>query len=225
MKKLLIGTANPNKAREIAQILDGIPLELHTLAEFENVPEVIEDGATFEANALKKARAYAEAFQMTALADDSGLVVDYLNGAPGVHSARFAGPGASDTMLIEKLLRLMQDAPAEKRTAHFHCTLALVTPEGGQKIIEGTVEGTIALASSGKRGFGYDPVFYYPPLGKTFAELTAEEKNNVSHRARALAKLKKTLYEGAVILSGAKNDNKNSSPFHSPFTQTGHCIS
>ena len=187
---LLIATANPNKAREVGQILVGLPYTIHTLAEFTNVPEVIEDGATFEENALIKARAYCKFANMLALADDSGLMVDALDGAPGIHSARYAGEGATGKELCQKLLSELKKVPTEKRTAHFHCTLALVSPEGWEQTVEGKAKGVITTEMFGTDGFGYDPVFYYPPLKKTFAELSAEEKNRISHRALALAKLR-----------------------------------
>ena len=186
---LLIATANPNKAREVSQILVGLPYTIHTLAEFADVPEVIEDGATFAENALIKARAYCKFTNMLSLADDSGLMVDALDGAPGIHSARYAGEGATGEDLCNKLLSELKKVPTEKRTAHFHCTLALVSPEGWEKTVEGRVEGVITTEIFGTEGFGYDPVFYYPLLKKTFAEASAEEKNQISHRRRALDKL------------------------------------
>lgn len=190
---LLIATANPNKAREVGQILLGLPYTIHTLAEFRDVPEVIEDGVTFAENALIKARAYCKFTNMLALADDSGLMVDALDGAPGIHSARYAGEGATGEDLCAKLLAELKNVPTAKRTAHFHCTLALVSPEGWEQTVDGRVDGVITTEMFGNEGFGYDPVFYYPPLKKTFAAASAAEKNKISHRALALDKLKTIL--------------------------------
>jgi XTP/dITP diphosphohydrolase len=186
MIDLLIATLNKNKAREIGEILALPFLTVHNLTEYSGVQEVEETGQNFLENALLKARAYAQTYGLLTLADDSGLAVDALNGAPGIYSARYAGPGAKDHLLYEKLLKEMLGVAPEKRTARFHCAMALVSPEGWERTVEGTVEGTIATSPAGENGFGYDPVFFYPPFQRTFAQISAAEKNEISHRAKAL---------------------------------------
>lgn len=169
-----------------------------TLADFPNVPEVKEDGATFTENASKKAIGYAKATGLWIIADDSGLVIDALDGAPGIESARFSGVKSPDRTLIDhkniaKVLKLLKGVPPEKRTARFVCSLCMTSPD--QILIEtqGTLEGLIAEKEIGQNGFGYDPVFFVPNLKKTVAQLTREEKNAISHRGNAIRKLKPLL--------------------------------
>ncbi|MDK2889350.1 MAG: XTP/dITP diphosphohydrolase [Thermoanaerobacter sp.] len=191
--KLVLATRNPGKVRELSQLLSPLGYEVLSLEHFPGVPEVVENGATFRDNAVKKATAVARHTGQLALADDSGLEVDYLGGAPGVHSARFAGEGHDDRANNEKLLRLLAGVPPEKRTARFRCVVAVATPEGKVFTTEGTCEGVIAEEPRGEGGFGYDPLFYVPSCGKTFAELDPEVKNRISHRGRALALMREIL--------------------------------
>ena len=193
MREILIATTNQHKAKEIQQILDGLNYNVRTLSEFQNPPTVIEDGLTFIENATKKATIYANTYKTLTLADDSGLAVDALNGRPGIHSARYAGDNAPDHKLYEKLLDELQDIPSEQCTARFHCAIVLILPNGDRHTIEETVNGIIIKEPRGQNGFGYDPVFYYPSLQKTFAQLSTDEKNQISHRAKALIKVKEYL--------------------------------
>jgi XTP/dITP diphosphohydrolase len=196
--RLLVATTNPGKFAEIKGYLRDLPLEILSLEVFENPPQVVEDGRTLEENAIKKARAMAEYSGHLTLADDSGLEVDALGGAPGVYSARYSGEEGDDEKNNEKLLRELKDIPAERRTARFVCVLALVAPKS-QGLKEWTVrescEGRIAFAPKGKNGFGYDPLFFYPPFGKTFGEVDRECKATVSHRGKALKRLAERLAE------------------------------
>ncbi|NHM26352.1 XTP/dITP diphosphatase [Desulfofundulus sp. TPOSR] len=191
--KLVLATRNQGKVRELNQLLSPLGYEVVSLDQYPGVPEIIEDGATFKDNAVKKATAVARYTGQLALADDSGLEVDYLGGAPGVHSARFAGEGHDDRANNEKLLRLLAGVPPEKRTARFRCVVAVATPEGRVFTAEGTCEGVIADKPRGEGGFGYDPLFYVPSCGKTFAELDPAVKNRISHRGRALALMREIL--------------------------------
>jgi len=191
--ELLIATTNQGKVAEIRHALEGLGLKLLSLADFPNPPSVAEDAETFEGNARKKARHYAQWSGKATLADDSGLVVDALGGRPGVHSSRYAGEKATDEDNRQKLLHELKDVPEEKRGAAFVCCLALATPEGREIVVEGRCEGRITLAPKGENGFGYDPLFFYPPLGRTTAELSLEEKHTISHRGRALERLKQAL--------------------------------
>lgn len=187
--QLLVATTNAGKVRELAASVEG--LTLRSLRDFPELPEVEEDLDTFEGNARKKALAYARATGLPALADDSGLCVDALGGRPGVYSARYA-PG-DDAARVQKLLAELQDVPEEARGASFVCALCLAFPDGRTTLELGRCEGRIARAPRGSGGFGFDPVFFVPELGKTFAEFTHEEKHARSHRGRALAKLRSTL--------------------------------
>ncbi len=203
IQTILVATTNPGKVRELRAML-GDEVEWKSLADFPGVGEVVEDGATFAENARKKALGYARATGLWTLADDSGLVVDALGGAPGVNSARFSGdkPKGVDRKVIdrrnwEKLLRLLKDVPQEKRTARFVCCLCLASPEEVLIETQGSVEGVITTEPAGAGGFGYDPVFFVPELGKTVAQLGDEEKNAVSHRGNAMKKLK-PLLEGLL---------------------------
>ena len=196
-RKILVATTNPGKADELEAMLD-LDVDWLTLADFPDIPEVKEDGATFIENARKKALGYAKATDLWIIADDSGLVIDALNGAPGIESARFSGEKDADRTLIDhkniaKVLKLLKGVPTEKRTARFVCSLCLASPD--QILIEtqGKLEGLIAEKEIGNNGFGYDPVFFVPNLNKTVAQLTRDEKNAISHRGSAIHKLKPLL--------------------------------
>jgi len=198
-RKILVATTNPGKADELEAMLD-LDVDWLTLADFPDIPEVKEDGATFIENARKKATGYAKATDLWIIADDSGLVIDALNGAPGIESARFSGEKDADRTMIDhkniaKVLKLLKGVPTEKRTARFVCSLCLASPD--QILIEtqGKLEGLIAEKEIGNNGFGYDPVFFVPNLNKTVAQLTRDEKNAISHRGSAIRKLKPLLGE------------------------------
>jgi XTP/dITP diphosphohydrolase len=186
--ELVLATRNQHKVYEIGSLLKDLGIQVRSLAEFGDAPEVIEDGATYEENALKKARSAAAFTGKPALADDTGLEVEALNGQPGIHAARFAGDGCSFQDNIRKLLNVLQGVPRERRLARFICVLALVTPDGREELMRGELEGGITEEPAGVGGFGYDPVFFCSEAGKTLAELTPEEKNRISHRRRAVDK-------------------------------------
>lgn len=195
MRRLLVATHNTGKAREYRELLAGLPLEV-TYLDAEGITlEVDETGSTFAENAILKATAYARLSSLWTWADDSGLEVDALGGAPGVHSSRYAGSGASDADRYRKLLHALAGVPWDRRTARFRCVVALATPEGDVRTVEGSCEGVIAFGPLGSGGFGYDPVFYLPDLGVTMAQLTSEEKNKVSHRGRAARAAERLLRE------------------------------
>ena len=181
---LVIATLNKGKTREIGKLLAGPGVVIKSLDDFGPIPETEEDGATFDENAYKKASFAARVLGFAALADDSGLVVEALGGAPGVHSARYAGPNATDAERCKKLLSDM--AGKTDRNAAFECVISIAVPTGAALTYEGRCEGEITEKPMGDNGFGYDPIFYYPPLDKTFAQLSADEKNSVSHRGKAL---------------------------------------
>lgn len=191
--KLVVATRNAGKWREIQAILEAPGLEILSLRDFPNAPEVVEDGATYLENARKKARAVAEHCGDWALADDSGLEVDALGGRPGVHSARYAGEGAGDAENLQKLLHETAAVEPSRRGACFRCVLVLRHPDGREFSTEGELRGSLAGAPRGAGGFGYDPVFLPSGFAQTLAELSAEEKNRISHRRRALEKLKALL--------------------------------
>lgn len=185
---LVIATRNPGKTDEIRDLLKGSPVRIANLEEFGPIPEVEEDGQTFEENAYKKASFTARVLGLPALADDSGLVVEALGGAPGVYSARFAGDRATDAERCARLLAEM--AGKTDRRAAFECVISVAMPTGQALTYEARCEGLIGARPIGRNGFGYDPIFYYPPLNKTFAELTRAEKSRISHRGKALSELK-----------------------------------
>ncbi len=185
--KILLATKNQSKIKEIRDILERPGLEVFPLDYLEGEPpEVIEDGKTFLANARKKALAIAEWSGMPALADDSGLIVDALGGEPGIRSSRYAGTDGDSAANNTLLLKRMEDVPDEKRTARFLCVICLAMPGGRTWETDGTVEGRITREKQGAGGFGYDPVFFYEPAGMTFGRMGPDEKNAVSHRARAI---------------------------------------
>jgi XTP/dITP diphosphohydrolase len=195
----LLATANPGKLRELRELLAGLDLELRGLADYPGAPIAAEDADTYLANARAKAAALAAHSGLPALADDSGLEVDALGGRPGVRSARFADdagkPGSGDTDADNRslLLERLRDVPEPARGARFRCVIAVVRPEGRELSAEGVCEGVIATAPRGSGGFGYDPLFFYPALARTFAELSQAEKQRVSHRANAIAALRDNL--------------------------------
>ena len=191
--KLLLATNNKAKMREYKSLLQGLPYEVVTLAEQGITTVVDEAGESLEENARLKATALAAESQLLSLADDSGLEVDALGGEPGPLSARYAGEGASDIERINYLLARLKDVPEEKRTARFRCVIAIATPDEEVNICSGECRGFITLAPRGEQGFGYDPVFYLPELGKTMAELPLELKNQVSHRGQAARKARELL--------------------------------
>ena len=188
--RLLLATNNTGKVKEYRSLLEGIPFELVTPKELGINMVVEETGDTYRENARLKACALAAQSGLLTLADDSGLEVDALNGAPGVISARYAGENASDAERVEYLLNKLKGIPQEKRTARFYCVIAVAQPDGKVDFCEGECKGLITLKPCGANGFGYDPVFYLPEFGKTMAELPADVKNKISHRARAAQKAK-----------------------------------
>jgi len=192
--KLVIATSNTGKISEISALLENSGIELLSLHDYPDMPDIIEDGSTFMENALKKARETSSYTGSLSLADDSGLMVDALDGRPGVMSARFAPTTEARN---NKLLTLMKHIPDEQRTARFVCALALAGPDGFEWSTTGICEGMITRTPHGKGGFGYDPVFYFEPLGKTFAEISLETKNQISHRGIALRN-----FQNAVIRDG-----------------------
>lgn len=199
MKKLILASNNKKKIKEIKDILKGLDVEVKSL-EDENINiDVVEDGKTFEENAKKKAKEIYEFLlkredkDFIVLGDDSGLAVDYLGGEPGIYSARYSGEHGNDKKNNEKLLNNLKGISREKRSAKFICQLAMFTDKGEYFSVVGDVHGYIIEELHGEGGFGYDPLFFYEPLNKTFGELTSEEKNEISHRGAALKKLKKVL--------------------------------
>ncbi|MDO9515597.1 MAG: XTP/dITP diphosphatase [Syntrophales bacterium] len=196
---IVFASKNKGKIRELKALLTGMNVDLLSLHDYSDAPHINEDGATFYENALKKARVISEYTGSTVIADDSGLEVDYLGGAPGIHSARYSGAGATDERNIRKLLEEMEGVPEEQRGAAFRCALVLYRTDGTFEIFEGELKGTISREPSGSEGFGYDPVFVVPEYGKTVAEIDPGTKNRISHRGTAFVKLKKSLQERQTI--------------------------
>jgi XTP/dITP diphosphohydrolase len=196
MKELVVATGNKGKLREFAELLKGVVDVILSPADFPGFPEVDEDGETFQANALKKARSAALFTGKPVLADDSGLSVDHLGGRPGVYSARFAGEGATDAENNALLLRELDGVPTEKRGAAFHCVIALCLPDGSCQTFDGSLAGIVLEAPRGEGGFGYDPLFLVLEYGQTFSELPLEIKNAISHRGRAMQMLKEAMVKG-----------------------------
>ncbi|TEU16902.1 MAG: XTP/dITP diphosphatase [Dehalococcoidia bacterium] len=195
MPKLLLATSNPGKIREYRFLLDGLGYQITTLTEEGIAKTVTESGNNYEQNARLKAITYAKLSQLTALADDSGLEVDALNGEPGVKSARFAGEAATDAEKVSFLLAKLNGVPWERRTARFKCVIAIASPGSRAKLCYGECHGMIAFEAKGENGFGYDPIFSLPEIGKTMAELPFEIKNQISHRARASQKARQVLQQ------------------------------
>ena len=187
-QQLLIATKNMGKVREYRDLLADLPFDILSLADVGIDADVEETGKTFAENAILKARTYARLSGLLTWADDSGLAVDALGGWPGVHSARHAGPDATDADRIAILLQRLSDVPPEDRGAAFHCVVAIATPDGRVWTTDGMCAGVIIDQPAGSGGFGYDPVFFVPELGRTFAELTSEQKNAISHRGIAARK-------------------------------------
>ena len=204
IRELVLATRNRHKGEELAALLGGLGITIRTLDEFPDAPEVVEDGDTCEANAIKKARTIAEFTGLPAVADDTGLEVDALGGRPGIYAARYAGEDATYEDNCRKLLLELTGVPRERRTARFLTVAAIALPSGEIQVAQGILEGEIAEEASGTLGFGYDPVFLIPELGKTLAELSADQKNAISHRAKAFTQAKDLLreMEFEVIESG-----------------------
>jgi XTP/dITP diphosphohydrolase len=192
-RDLVLATRNRHKGEELASLLADLPVRIRTMDEFPDVPDVVEDGDTCEANAIKKARAVSDATGLLAVADDTGLEVDALGGRPGVYAARYAGPQATYKDNCRKLLGEMTGVPLDRRTARFVTVAVVALPSQTVEVMTGRLEGLISERPAGGRGFGYDPVFYVPELGRTLAELSSEEKNRISHRAKAFAQVRDLL--------------------------------
>ncbi|HKC97125.1 MAG TPA: RdgB/HAM1 family non-canonical purine NTP pyrophosphatase [Methylomirabilota bacterium] len=190
---LVLATLNPAKGRELLTLLGAVPFEVRMLSDIPGARLPEETGATYAENALVKSRTAAELTGALSLGDDSGLEVDALGGEPGIYTARFGGPGLDDRGRWQLLLERLRSVPPARRTARFRCVIALAGPAFGEKVVEGVAEGVIAEAPRGEHGFGYDPVFFHPRLGRTFAELSDEEKARVSHRGLALAAARRLL--------------------------------
>jgi len=186
---LVIATKNSGKLIEIESLLKNFPISLKSLSDFGPIPQVEEDGVSFDDNAYKKAAFTARVLGLPALADDSGLIVPALEGEPGVHSARYGGDGLTDAQRCELLLKNLSGQTDRK--AYFSCVISIATPTGAALTYEARCDGLIAESAVGAGGFGYDPVFYYPPLNKTFAEMTVEEKSRVSHRGNAMKEMQR----------------------------------
>ena len=191
--RLLIATNNQGKFREYSRLLQGIPFEIVSPRDIGIEPDVEETGETFEQNAVLKAKACALLSNILTMADDSGLEVDALGGEPGVHSARYAGEGATQAELISYLLEKLQGTPMEKRGARFVCVIAIATPAGEVNAFRGECHGIITVEPRGRGGFGYDPVFYLPEMRKTMSEISIEDKNSISHRGKAALGARKYL--------------------------------
>jgi len=193
MVELVLATRNRHKGQELAALLGDLGIRIRTLDDFPEAPEVEEDGLTCEANAIKKATEISRVTGLTAVADDTGLEVDALGGRPGVYAARYAGEGATYEDNCKKLIQELSGVPREQRTARFITVAAIVVPGESAQVAHGVLEGYITEAPVGSRGFGYDPVFYVPELGATLAEISAEQKNRISHRAKAFLQAKELL--------------------------------
>jgi XTP/dITP diphosphohydrolase len=181
---IVLATTNKGKTKEFKELLKDFPIEIKDLSDFGPIPEVIEDGETFDDNAYKKASFTAKVLGYPAMADDSGLCVEALDGAPGVYSARYAGENATDAQNVDKLLEALKDE--ENRKAAFECVISIAVPTGAALTYEGRCEGVLTREPAGDNGFGYDPLFFFPEFNKTFAQLSIAEKGNISHRGKAL---------------------------------------
>jgi len=212
---LVIATTNKNKLREFREILKELQIEVLSLADFGPIPPVIEDGSTFEENAYKKALHTAKILGLPAIADDSGLVVPALGGAPGVYSARYASENATDEDNCQKLLKELNGI--QDRRAYFQCVLSIAVPSGPALTYEGRCDGVILHDKRGSNGFGYDPLFYYEKLGQTFAEMSLTDKNKVSHRGKALSSVKEEIFMIKKWLEQRLFEEKPLKPDHSQF--------
>jgi XTP/dITP diphosphohydrolase len=201
--KLVLATNNRHKIAEMSAVLSGLDVDIVTKDSFPDFPDVEETGSTLEENAKLKAIAVFRHTGLPSLADDTGLEVDALNGEPGVYSSRFAGPGCSYADNNHLLLTRLSGVPSELRTARFRCVIAVCFAENAVEIADGSIEGRITTELRGTSGFGYDPVFEIPELGRTFAEITAEQKNSMSHRGRALVAARKII-ENYLRASGSE---------------------
>lgn len=215
IKILVLATTNQNKVREFKEILNDFDIDILSLSDFGPIPEVIEDGETFDDNAYKKAHHTAKVLGLPAIADDSGLEVEALSGAPGVYSARYAGMNAEDVENCDKLLKEMEGV--ENRKACFKCVISIAVPSGPALTYEGKCEGSITEERHGENGFGYDPVFFHKKFNKTFAELTAVEKNSVSHRGLALSEIKQEASKIIAWLEQRLLEEKPEKPDHNEF--------
>lgn len=213
---IVLATTNKNKVKEFQEMVKDLPVEIRSIAEFGPIPECIEDGETFDDNAYKKALHTAKILGLPAIADDSGLEVEALGGAPGVYSARYAGPKATDNENCQKLLTEMQGQ--ENRKAAFQCVLSIAVPSGPALTYRGSCEGTILEERQGQSGFGYDPLFYYEPFGKSFAECGMKEKNKISHRGKAMAELRQEFDKVMIWLDQRLTEEKPPKPDHSEFS-------
>ena len=195
MKKIIFATGNKDKMREIREIMADVDVEVISMKEAGIEVDVVEDGATFEENGLIKARAIAAYTDAIVLADDSGLEIDYLDKAPGVYSARFMGEDTSYEIKNQALIDKLDGVPKEGRTARFVCAIAAVLPDKSELVVRETMEGYIGYKAEGENGFGYDPIFYLDEFGCSSAALSREQKNEISHRGKALRAVKKKLFE------------------------------
>ena len=198
MKRMIFATGNENKMKEIREILGALPLEILSMKEAGVSADIVEDGKTFEENALIKARAICKLAGEMVLADDSGLEIDYLNKEPGIYSARYMGEDTSYHIKNKSLIDRLEGVPDEKRTARFVCAIAAVFPDGKELVVRGTVEGIIGYEEKGENGFGYDPIFYVDEFGCSTAELTEKQKNQISHRGKALRAMKEKLNQYGI---------------------------
>ena len=193
MDKIVFATTNEGKVKEIKEILAGFPIEVVSMKEMNITADIEENGATFEENSLIKARAVSKFTGLPALADDSGLEVDYLNGEPGIYSARYLGRDTDYDYKNNYIIDKLKEAKGEERSARFVCVISLVLPDGREFVKKGVMEGRIGYEIKGENGFGYDPIFFLPEYGKTSAEISAEEKNKISHRGKALSAMKELI--------------------------------
>ena len=193
MDKIVFATTNEGKVKEIKEILGDFPIEVVSMKEMGITADIEENGTTFEENSLIKARALVKLTGLPALADDSGLEVDYLNGEPGIYSARYLGRDTDYDYKNNYIIDKLSGAKGEERSARFVCVISLVLPDGREFVERGVVEGLIGYEQKGENGFGYDPIFYLPEYGKTSAEIPPEEKNRISHRGKALTAMKKLI--------------------------------
>jgi len=191
MKELIVASRNKGKVAEIKELLTGLPFKVTSLLDYPQVPDIVEDGKTYQANALKKARETALATGKMAMSDDSGIEVKALNNAPGIYSARFAGEGASEKARNRKLFAMLKGVPMSKRQARYRCVIALVNAKGRELgVVQGTCSGYVTTKDIGKNGFGFDPLFLLKRYNKTFGQLPSSLKAKISHRARALKKFR-----------------------------------